>query len=232
MYNGNKNKSGFSLLEISIVLLVVSVSVSSGVLVFNKYSAESKISQTEFTMAQVMSAIKQYALKYGELPCPADITLVNSDAEFGFAATAGTCAEVDTDDTAARGLIPVSTLNLYPSLVVDAWGNRISYVVLNAATAADALSSSPGKLSVCSYDIGACNYEGVIVALISHGANGRGAFGGRGGAESQPLGAAEEQETDNASSLERIYVSVPFAGFDDIVTFWTYDQITNTELME
>ncbi len=232
---------GFSLLEISIVLTVVAVAVGSGVMVFNKYSNESKVSQTEFTMKQVMKAIKQYTLEYGELPCPADITDPQSDANFGLGVTPGTCTGAISNDNLFKGMVPVHTLNIYPSLAMDAWGNRFDYQVVQVATADDALCTPSGagctpKADAGDYvdlqNYGKTNFgSSVLVVLLSHGANGFGAYSGRGGSQKGDTNANVNEQANNGTAGS-LFTSLPYRGFDDIVEIWTFDQLMNEDVMD
>lgn len=253
----SKNKLGFSLLEMSIVLAVVAVAVSSGVLVFSKYSAESKTAQTELTMKQVMTAVKKYVLRFGELPCPADPTLTYSQSGFGFGVDPGTCTNsVSKGGNVVAGMVPVSSLNIYPSLAVDAWGNRFTYVVINTATSDNALctptSNTAQPCESPSYsastdtvlnlaNIGARNYSAaysgyisgdVLVLLISHGENGYGSYSGRGSSAVTDYSLATGDEQKNADTEPEFVASTPYRGFDDIIYFWTFDQLTNSDVME
>lgn len=229
-----KSKNGFSLLEISVVLLVVSLAVTSGIMVFNKYSAQSKYSQTEYTMRQVMTAIKKYALKYGELPCPADPTISFNSEYYGFSRNPSDCdGAVNLDTGAKRGMVPVSSLNIYPSLANDAWGNRFDYIVVRENTADDALASyNDIPLNLRNYGEG--EFSRVVVIVISHGENGFGAYSGRGGTtwKNDDNADSMEQRNSNNNTGGTFYTSTPYMKFDDIVYFWTYDQLTNEDLME
>lgn len=223
--------SGFSLLEMSMVLLIVSIMIGSGLLVFNKYSAQSKVSDTDEKIKQIMSAIKQYAIKYNRLPCPANPSLPYGNANFGFElkASATDCTMDSGASTISRGMVPVATLGLYPSMGVDGWERRLKYVVLKDKIAVNALTSDTGSyLNV--YNYGGTAYSHVIVLVLSHGENGYGSYGGRGGAISTSTGAGTN-ETSNISGTS-FYAYPPYDGFDDILSFWTYDQIKNADLMK
>ena len=92
---------------------------------------------------------------------------------------------------AAEGSVPARTLKLPDSYMYDGWGNHIRYVVDINATANNAFISSPemylnvcGLIMICdatgrNSSTGACNNprsNGAVYALLSHGANGVGAF--------------------------------------------------------
>lgn len=237
-----KKNRGFSLVEISIVLLVVAVAVSSGVMVFNKYSNESKVSQTQFTMKQVMKALKQYVQFYGELPCPADITLPDTDRNFGFGIDPGACTDTISSGDMVVGMVPVSSLNIYPSLANDAWGNRFTYIVMKASTADDSIctplaAQCPTSGNYSNTYITLLNEQdqtyssNILVVLLSHGANGYGAYSGRGGAAGKSTAPAGADEITNAD-YSALSAFPPYAGFDDIVEIWTYEQLLDPDTME
>ncbi len=224
------NDSGFSLLELSIVLVVVSIMLGSGIAVFNKYIAQSKVEETEAKMRIVMTAIKKYAIKNNRLPCPADGSDLVTDASFGVGTYSSGCTTENyaSGDTAS-GMVPVTTLGIYPSLAVDAWGNRFTYILSDQDTAApNGVETYGGTyLSVRNNSSNAASaISDVVVLLISHGANGYGAWNGRGGSRKDPTGGINREDQNADSTLAGPFItSATTRGYDDITYFWTFYQI-------
>jgi prepilin-type N-terminal cleavage/methylation domain-containing protein len=236
----HKHLLGFTLLEMSIVLMIVSVIIGGGLLIFNKYSAKSKVVETEEKIKIILSAIKQYALKYNRLPCPT--VNVSSQAvplghfDFGMENTTGTPVTGCTGGF-YHGTVPVHTLHLYPTLANDAWDRRFKYVVRRNYVVTNGLTTNASPDDILLYNgVNTRLYPDVVVAIISHGENGLGSFSGRGGAASATTGATatEIANANNAINGDAValYAYPPAGGYDDVVGFWTFDQIKNADLME
>ena len=221
---------GFSLIELALVLTIAGFSIGAGLVVFNEYARISKISNTKLKLQEILYAIDDYADKFNRLPCPADGTDKFGDPNFGVSIRgAASCTNVNGSTGVTMGMVPVSTLNLYPTFGLDAWNRRISYVVHAASVDDDGMDSTANDLDLENYD-GSSNYNDVVVVLISHGENGFGAYNGRGGAKSAvPIGtnAAEVLNTQVTGAFR---ASVSVASFDDVVYFWTRDQITDDSM--
>lgn len=88
----NKNhKSGFTLIELSIVLVIIGLIVG-GVLVGQDLIEAAKIRSTVSQIEQYKSAVNAFKLKYNELP--GDMSASNASS-FGFATRAGTAGRGD-----------------------------------------------------------------------------------------------------------------------------------------
>lgn len=239
---------GFTLIELSIVLVVVSIAIGSGLMVFNRYSDESKVKQTESKMKEIMNVIKRYSMINGGLPCPANPQLKFSDDNYGIAVNYDTlvygCAGnggsniIRTEVSGkyvSMGMLPVSSLGLYPTYALDSWGNRFTYVVMDED--ANGALVQPDKYFTSLIPLknyAGTSYAGIIVLLISHGENGYGAYSGAGGTVkiNNSLGTSNEQANyASSSSITSFYASPRYNGFDDILTFWNYYQIINTTMM-
>jgi prepilin-type N-terminal cleavage/methylation domain-containing protein len=192
----NRQSLGFSLAEMSVVLMIIGVIASSAisVAISNDYNAKS--SQTEEKLKQIDAALAGYLAINHRLPCPADGTLAITDANFGVEATNGAAIPIcnknfkDGADKIWGGVVPVATLQLPNDFMFDGWGNRIDYIVDFRFTIGDTSASCTAvSSSVCFRDI-LDNSPAITVqdanlntrtdfavyVLLSHGANGHGAF--------------------------------------------------------
>ncbi len=143
----HQKKSGFSLIELSIIIAVFSVMMTG---VLTQYTADSEkksVGDTFNRMVTVDAALKYYLANKGHLPCPASLTKKKEDVSepanlFGrqtdCSATkpAGTYDKrvVDGTDSINNGdirigMIPVRTLGLSDAYAFDNWGRRYTYVV-------------------------------------------------------------------------------------------------------
>src|SRR6478735_1969862 len=83
---GNK---GFTLIELSIVLVVVGIMLYMGLSVGSIQLEAAKVKQTKDKLDKIEKAVQLYYETNGRLPCPANGTLAVTDASFGKGATAG-----------------------------------------------------------------------------------------------------------------------------------------------
>ncbi len=226
MRNNNK---GFTLIEMAMVLVIVGVALGSGLMVFNQYTILSKIDETKARLAEVLEAIDDYVDKYGMLPCPADPTLTFSNASFGVAncSYAGALKSADVSNKVVIGMLPTSTLNIYPSLALDSYGNRISYIVREDATTGSGINAASIDLPLSNYS-GSSSYSGVVVIVISHGLNGYGGWIGASGTRINATGG-NAQEDENATAGGVFYASANLLLYDDIVYFRTKSQLTDDD---
>lgn len=184
---------GFTLLELSISLMVIALltgmAVSSGVGVLSA----SRLVATQKRMKAIDNALMQFRTANDRLPCPADLTIAVGAANFGVeGATPGTCTGgtpsanhsaagiTNTSATAAEGAVPVVTLGLPNDDMVDGWGNRFRYAVDIRMTALGAFPGSSLCTAIGAITVndasGVARTTGAIYALISHGPNGHGAY--------------------------------------------------------
>ena len=126
------NQSGFTLVEIAIVLLIVTILLGYTVALFPQQQRLKQYRALERDMDRVVEAVIGFAQVNGRLPCPA---IPNS----------GGFEDIDDDDVDPDGcfnyggFVPVDTLGLdgrlnADSLLLDPWGNPYRYYVTNVDT--------------------------------------------------------------------------------------------------
>lgn len=129
---------GFSLLELSIVLTVMSIMLSSAITIAIKKTDADREEQTDERMEIIKMALSEFVRVNKRMPCPAQGSLALTNANFGLELVtknaANDVADCDTADhgrTAAVsiGVVPVRSLGLADEVMMDGWGRRISYVV-------------------------------------------------------------------------------------------------------
>jgi prepilin-type N-terminal cleavage/methylation domain-containing protein len=143
------NRKGFSLVELSIVLVITGIMLYGATNLYAASSQAAKISANNSTLDAIERALRLYYQTYGDLPCPASGTLALNDQYFalGRESPEGTCTYDNLPLTnAAAGVVPTRTLNLPDSYMFDAWGSRITYVVsdycVNNTTWTDGIAGS------------------------------------------------------------------------------------------
>ncbi|MCZ2154069.1 MAG: type II secretion system GspH family protein, partial [Bryobacterales bacterium] len=177
---------GFSLLELSIVLVVIGVITGLGITAGVNQLERSRENQTSEKMKTIMEAVMTFRTVNGRIPCPSSLTAPPTDTNYGVeAANKGSCtggspAANFSGSGVADGGVPVKALLLPDDFMFDGWGNRIRYSVRADATATNAFSSIPANDTCGGIQVrdasGNNRTSSALIALISHGSNGHGAY--------------------------------------------------------
>jgi prepilin-type N-terminal cleavage/methylation domain-containing protein len=137
-------QSGFSLIELAIVLMIIGGLMSGVLVAVSQATANARITNAKAQLREVEEALYGYAQANGRLPCPATATSEGqADPVIG-----GVCVEW-------HGFVPVATLDLPGSinsdgLLLDPWQNPIRYSV----SSYDHDTGSPSFTSVPSSAVG------------------------------------------------------------------------------
>jgi prepilin-type N-terminal cleavage/methylation domain-containing protein len=143
---------GFSLIEISIVLIIVGLLLGSALVSLQAQRDHAQLLETSKNLNLAKESLLGYMRVYGRIPCPATEGSNGIEQPLG----GGECF-------VSSGYFPSATLGFQPldrlGFAVDAWNNRIRYVVAKdnnfAFTKADGinnegLSNLKPSLKVCS----------------------------------------------------------------------------------
>src|SRR5271170_4492428 len=85
-------RAGFTLLELSIVLVIIAVVAGMFINMGTSVIATVRLSSTQQKMKANDDGLMQYRTANDRLPCPADLTLATTNTNYGLeAATPGTC---------------------------------------------------------------------------------------------------------------------------------------------
>lgn len=124
---------GFTLIEMAVVLLVVTLLLGGLLVPLSTQIEQRKISETQKLLEEAKEALIGFALANGRLPCPAS---ANSNGQESFAA--GSSAVNGNCSNFFDGFLPAATLGFNPvdsnGYAIDGWGltqNRIRYAVAN-----------------------------------------------------------------------------------------------------
>jgi prepilin-type N-terminal cleavage/methylation domain-containing protein len=194
-------RSGFTLLELSIVLALIGIIVGMGLTTLTASLKTSQYNVTVRRMDEIEKALFNYALANNRIPCPSDLAQVPASATYGFEAGAasgsspGTGTGVCTGTTmtpqatfkattgTAEGGVPTRALQLPDDYLYDGWGRRFRYAVDPTYTASAALPAPAGGPCTASTSAiavndasGSARTTTAIYVLISHGANGHGTY--------------------------------------------------------
>jgi len=185
----NNRDRGFSLLELSIVLLLIALVAGMGLSSGKSVLDSSKVTSTNNRLAAIETALTAYRQANNRIPCPANGTVLPGTTYGYEAGNPGACAGANytttiSGVTVVEGVVPVRTLNLPDEFMYDGWGEKIGYAVTTTMTGTNAFlnygdGANCGLLTV--YGPGGAS-GGIIrssnaaYVLISYGPNGHGGF--------------------------------------------------------
>ncbi len=114
-YFPKHNISGFTLLEMAVVLAVIALLLGGLLPTISSQIEQAQRKETRNALAEIKQALLGYAIIYGELPCP---TIIADPADPNYGIAAATC-----NATTAEGYLPWRTLGVSE---IDAWGLKRS----------------------------------------------------------------------------------------------------------
>jgi prepilin-type N-terminal cleavage/methylation domain-containing protein len=240
---------GFTLIELAIVITIIGLIVGTLIPAWFSQAANQRIASTKTGADMIKSALISFISRNNRLPCPANGALAVDDPNYGSETTPpGTCTGAIVADTSVRGIVPWLSLGLSEPAASDAYIRRFSYQVTTSQTNLNAttlpgmrgtitihgiapiqlgLAPTGNQVNACSTTAGdnSCNIAS-IVAIVSHGENGFGAFLPSGAVMSAANAAREAENADNDANLVRAdYSNNPIDPFDDILLTVTPDEL-------
>jgi competence protein ComGC len=219
--------TGFSLVEMAIVLFIATLLLTIGVAMFTNIAVSTRLRTSNTNADAIKIALVSYIARNNRLPCPAIATLAPGAAGYGVEdATAGCTNTAVGTEPMARGVIPWVSLGLPADVVTDGWGRAFTFHVTIAATQLTAatlpgmmgsmtlhtatptalgLTPTGNQLNSCMNTVtppaGGDDANGcnlrAAVVLISHGENGLGGYTLAGQQMPLPFSNAEIENTDN-----------------------------------
>ncbi len=231
--------AGFSLIELSIVLFIIGVALTTGLAALNVLQRNQAASATTQRQVAMRDALSDYLRRNSRLPCPdTDFTAPDGIEN---RATAGNPA---TACSAVFGIVPYATLGLPRETAQDGWGNFFSFHLSNTAGAntdwtisANFNAGNTGLLIVNTRDAGAATLVAnrVVAVVVSHGPNGFGGYTLGGTRNTMPAPTTSDESSNaraNAVSLVTYYRRDPTTddaatggAIDDIVLYITADDL-------
>ena len=262
------SKKGYSLIELSLVITVISFLIHITFSVGVGYIDKIKYDKTLDKLNLIEESLKSYVKTNGHLPCPSSGSLPNNHAKFGVGVSQydpldntvipscnGTDESVSITrngatipaETFSRGMIPIRSLGLADDVAYDGWGRRITYMVDNRFVVhRDFVENSQDNIHLyTSYNLNDLPFvENAVMALISHGKSGHGAWNKEGTSRLTTVTNNALRDRYNADSIFQNSGSVSFepnllvmnknylvpgdenSVFDDIVRFklfWQFE---------
>lgn len=248
-----KEKTAFSLIELSIVILIVSILVTGSIGISKTAIGNSKNKITKERMDTIYKALSNFVVINRRLPCPSVLTLAKGTAGYGAeAATPGTCTGITANGNTVYGMIPISALGLNPDMGEDGFGTKFSYVVDKRFTKQSASTASTDGFEIVKAvkaENGAAisptliRVQGpsgtdilpdlnALFVLISHGANKNSGWNATGTAQN-PAGSVADETANSFSGFNNIFIAYSTdPNFDDILLFKTKPQLVRNAGME
>ena len=231
--------TGFTLVEMAVVLVIIGLLLVAGLNLGTTQIELARIKSTKEEQESIKFSLINFIARNKRLPCPAIATLAPNAVGYGIEAiTPGTCTGTTVTGNVSTGLIPWVSLGLPDSNASDGNYNRFTYQVAIAATntnvqtisglkgvisihtnAPAVLGATPAgnQTNICT--VGNYNPCLAVVAIISHGTNGLGAFTSSGTRIVLPAVGSDEEENTNLDNkiVVKEYSNNAANPFDDIV---------------
>jgi prepilin-type N-terminal cleavage/methylation domain-containing protein len=229
-------QSGFSLVELAIVLIIVTL-LTSGLLI--GLSAQRNLAENKDAQRQqgiILEAVLGFAMSSGRLPCPADPALATASGAGNeeLQCTPSDCSTSDRICKFEHGVIPWRSLSLQET---DPWGNRFTYFAgrefSNPITQAEKDNGTRTRFTLDT--VGRANIQdnnGLAIAsdipavIVSHGSHASGAYQSSG----LQLAGASGDELENANATQTFVSYTPAVNFDDLVV-WIIPSILKSRLV-
>ncbi|HEV2611814.1 MAG TPA: type II secretion system protein [Noviherbaspirillum sp.] len=229
------SKAGFTLIEMAIVVLIVSIMMTLGVATLSAQLESTAVASTKKRQEAIRDALVAYLAKNRRLPCPDNPAANAPNVAFdgiedrAAASVAGPPPTPNTTTacSSAFGVVPYATLGISRELAQDGWSNLFSYQVstapynwtLNASFSA----GSQGGITVNTRNAAGTltAFTGnAVVVLASHGKTALGAYTVGGTRNTLPVGV-DEVENSNGNVT---YVTRDFSN-SETATGGTFDDI-------
>ncbi len=182
------SEQAFTLLEMSIALLIISVVVGGGIAILNNSISQRMYNDTVFKMEAIQNALSLYRNAFNRIPCPAGIsfsigktTTPTFGSEVGTPGDGNCTGASQVAGNVVAGAVPVKALQLPDDFAFDGWGRRLYYVVDRRFTQNNAFVSYPisdittGDIQILDA-IGSTIQSRAIQILLSFGKDGHGAW--------------------------------------------------------
>lgn len=179
-----KMKWGFSLMELSVVLVIIGVVVGSSLLVGQQQISQQQIINSYGELKRIDDRLRLYAQRHGYIPCPTRLNLADTDSEYG--RPASDCSDSSPPGGLTRveypassgtyvriGGIPFKALGLSEDFIADDWNNRYLYAV--SENALGALTGTVNGYIRVQDGSGNTISDVAVYVLASHGKTGKGA---------------------------------------------------------
>ncbi len=171
---GTKKYLGFSLIEMTVILVIVGVLLGSSVVTYTNMRDKQQRQKTEILLEAVQKALLAYAVTNGHLPCP-DVGVDSNNATQS-AFDGKEDRDVSGNCRLVYGVLPWQDLGVQKT---DFYGNYLSYHVdpnyINRPIPCNHPAPGPTLLNVETNNHGVVsNLDAIVAVVVSFGKNGAG----------------------------------------------------------
>lgn len=229
-----KKYNGFTLLELSIVLIIASMLL---MLTFNSgryFLEQNHRKATHVKVDSIQNALDIYLIQNGRLPCPAGLVLSTGE-ELASCTTSSSANGLFVSNGVARGWIPYEELNLTSDMAYDSWGNKVTYSV-SVDAVADFKKMADGFNGISVYDNTTSKLitNKAVYSINSHGKNELGAYNKNGSyISASGISASEDVNVPSLANDSSLFIYFSdYKTYDDIGKYKTRMQMiidTNVE---
>jgi prepilin-type N-terminal cleavage/methylation domain-containing protein len=158
---------GFSLVELAVVFAIVALLIGGAMMTLSAQVEQRSSSETQRRLDAAVDALIAFAIVNGRLPCPAVAGATGDESPAG----GGACS------TWYGGYLPAKTIGFQPTdgsgYALDAWGNRIRYVVAHTVTGCTGGGTNPftSQADLKTDGVG-CRPNDIDICLSAAGASG------------------------------------------------------------
>lgn len=249
------NKTAYSLLELSIVILIISILISGVLTMSVGTTNNAKNKATNDKILEIYKALGNFLLTNKRLPCPASLKKIkNTDNDYG--AEVANCSgngvyQSTTNSNLVYGAIPIKALGLGSDMMEDAFENKIIYAidkrfavavesVINFSNITFATAPSTNTIVIKEKPAGVEQIatNDAIMVLLSLGANKSSAFNNNANSQNPRSNDSDEMNNDISSIADgspstAVFDNIFIANsgnseiFDDLVFYKTRNQLVN-----
>ena len=170
MMQRRSQQAGFSLVEMGVCLIIMSVLLVGGMYLYKTYKRDREVVNEQISRERIVSALAEFVQKNDRFPCPAPINLTPDSADFG-KEPAGCVATSPSATSVVSGMVPVYALNLPFQRATDIYSRKITYAVTESLVQTNGMSAN-AAIRVTSNNGEVRNAQFIIV---NHGPDGKGA---------------------------------------------------------
>lgn len=168
------NKSGFTLLEMSMVIMIAGIMSTFMLDIFSVTSKVSKSKLNNQKIEDIEKAFYAFIIKNNRLPIPADIThkIDTNTNTFGREQSDTSIKKTGHNNNLYIGMLPAIDLDLSPEYAYDAYGNKLVYIVNSNCTNENGiLKCDTSEDNLIKVNTNNTITNNVVFAIISNGLN-------------------------------------------------------------
>jgi len=241
------HKKAYSLIELAIVILIVSILISGGMSFATRSAHNAKLQITNDRMASISEALSTFLAVNKRLPCPASLVEAKTlSPDYGDeGSSAGSCSGAGYTSTSSPnlvyGMVPVHKLGLESDIAEDGFGSKIGYFVDKRFTSSSTFgtATATGNIIIKNRSGGVLHVitNDAIMALVSYGSNKSGAYDSNASdvsiqnARSSDIDEFENDiDSGDTESFDNILISDSRDSeiFDDVIFYKTRNELVLT----